>query len=159
MCRIGTPVSNERLGRRNDRERGGYTFDVLRRSAALALFVLTPLLGGCNLLGLPIGGGGSQPLPEPAASAITTACNDLATAVKPFGVNTLVLTTTCTAAVDGQGSQLLQTFLASPQLGCIALAGPVTALVPTVATACQQFTAAIQPYSALLGGALQPLTG
>jgi hypothetical protein len=48
----------------------------------------------------------------------------------------------------------LRTFLASPQLGCIALAGPITALVPAVATACHQFATAIQPYSSLLGGAL-----
>jgi hypothetical protein len=129
---------------------------MLRRHIVIGSFVLAPLLGGC--LGLP-GGGGPQPLPKPAATAITTACNNLATAVKPFGVNTLVLSTTCTAAVDGQGSQLLQTFLASPALGCVALAGPVTALVPKVTTACQQFTTAIQPYSALLGGALKPVTG
>ena len=131
----------------------------VRRSAAIALFVLTPLLGGCSLLGLPGGGGVvNQPLPAPAATAITTACNDLATSLQPFGVNTLALTTTCNAAVQGQGSQLLRTFLAAPQLGCIALAGPVTTLIPAVSTACQTFAAAIQPYSALLGGALQPVT-
>jgi hypothetical protein len=58
------------------------------------------------------------------------------------------------AAVNGTESDLLRTFLASPQLGCIALAGPITALLPPVATACQQFATAIQPYSSLLGGAL-----
>jgi hypothetical protein len=33
----------------------------------------------------------------------------------------------------------------------------VTALVPQVATACQEFATAIQPYSGILGGAL-PIT-
>ena len=110
--------------RRVPRSFGGYNTVVrvlrLRTLSAVAALVAVPVLGGCI--------GVNQPLPEPAATAITNACNDLAVAVQPYGVNTLALTTTCTAAVDGQGSQLLQTFLASPQLGCIALAGPVTAL-------------------------------
>ena len=114
----------------------------------------TLLLTGCP--GLP-GDVVNQPLPEPAATAVTNACNTLAAAVQPYGVNTLGLTVTCAAAVDGTESQLLRTFLASPQLGCIALAGPVTALLPPVATACQNFTTAIQPYSSLLGGALDPI--
>jgi hypothetical protein len=98
-------------------------------------------------------------VPPEGAAAITQACNDLAAAVQPFGVNTAVLTVSCAAAVNGTGPALLRTFLASPQLGCIALAGPVTALIPQVATACQQFATAIQPYSAILGGALEPVTG
>jgi hypothetical protein len=114
------------------------------------ILVALPVLAGC----IP----NSQPLPPPAATAVTTACNDLAAAIQPFGVNTLTLTVTCNAAVQGTESDLLRTFLASPQLGCIALAGPITALLPQVATACQQFATAIQPYSSLLGGALPSMT-
>jgi hypothetical protein len=95
--------------------------------------------------------------PEPAATAVTNACNTLAAAVQPYGVNTLAFSATCGAAVAGTESDLLRTFLASPTLGCIALAGPLTALLPPVATACQNFATAIQPYSSLLGGALDPI--
>jgi hypothetical protein len=117
------------------------------------------LLAGCIPLLPPPGGGTPNPVPPEAAAAITQACNDLAAVVQPFGVNTAALTISCAAAVNGDGPTLLRQFLTSPQLGCIALAGPVTALIPKVATACQEFTTAIQPYSALLGGVLEPLTG
>jgi hypothetical protein len=125
---------------------------VILRRALIGVAVLAglPLLGGCLLI--------PQPLPPAAAAAVTTACNNLETAVQPFGVKPAVLKATCGAAVDGTESDLLRTFLASPQLGCIALAGPITALLPPVATACQQFATAIQPYSSLLGGALTPPT-
>jgi hypothetical protein len=117
--------------------------------AGVAALVALPVLAGCR----PI----PPPLPPAAAAAVTTACNDLSKAVQPFGVSPLALTTTCSAAVNGTESALLRTFLASPQLGCIALAGPITALLPPVATACTQFTTAIQPYSSFLGGALPPI--
>jgi hypothetical protein len=119
---------------------------VVRRAVlGVAVLVATPTLAGCF------------PLPAPANTAVTTACNDLAVAVQPYGVNTLTLAATCTAAVNGTESYLLRVFLTSPQLGCSALAGPITALLPPVATACQQFAAAIQPYSSMLGGALAPV--
>ena len=65
-----------------------------------------------------------------------------------------MLTVACAGAVNGTGPQLLRTFLTSPTLGCVALAGPVTAILLPVATACQDFATAIQPYSSVLGGAL-----
>jgi len=119
---------------------------VIRRAVvAVAALLATAILAGCF------------PLPEPAATEVTTACNDLAVAVQPYGVNTVGLAATCTAAVRGTESDLLRIFLASPQLGCSALAGPITALLPPVAEACRQFATAILPYSSLLGGALTPI--
>ena len=119
---------------------------VIRRAVVgVAALIATSVLAGC------------YPLPAPAAEAVTTACNDLSQAVQPYGVNTVTLVASCTAAVRGTQSDLLRIFLASPQLGCTALAGPITALLPPVATACQQFATAIQPYSSQLGGALTPI--
>jgi hypothetical protein len=126
----------------------------LRRIHLVGLLAFAPLLGGCPFLP-PLDP--PNPVPPEAAAAITQACDALAADVQPYGVNTTVLTVSCAGAVNGTGPELLRTFLASPQLGCVALAGPVTALVPQVATACQEFATAIQPYSALLGGAL-PIT-
>src|SRR4051812_17830021 len=117
----------------------------LRALPALAVVGVVPLLAGCN----PIlhAGGTPNPIPPQAASAVTQACNDLAAAVKPAGVDVTALTVACGAAVSGQGPALLRTFLTSPTLGCIALAGAVVALEPQVSAACTQFANAIQPYS------------
>jgi hypothetical protein len=105
------------------------------------------LLGG-------IGGVVSTPLPPAAATAVTQACAQLSQTTQPLGVNVSSLQLACSAAVNGQGETLLRTFLASPQLGCIAFAGLPLASDPQVAAACQQFATAIQPYSSLLGGVL-----
>jgi hypothetical protein len=46
---------------------------------------------------------------------------------------------------------LLQTFLDSPQLGCLLLAGAPVASNPAVAGACVTFATAIAPYSTIIG--------
>ena len=96
------------------------------------------MLAGCNPI-LGGGGGAPNPIPPQAASAMTQACNEFAAAVKPAGVDVTALTIACSAAVAGQGPTLLRTFLTSPALGCVAVAGAVVALEPQVSAACTQF--------------------
>ena len=94
----------------------------------------------------------TNPVPPEVQMAIITACNTVAAVFTPFGVDLSPLTLGCSAAVSGQGSFLLQLFLANPQLGCTALAGVPVANNPVVATGCVAFATALQPYSSIIAG-------
>jgi hypothetical protein len=90
-----------------------------------------------------------NPVPPEVGQAIVAACNTLSMVVSPLGVDISPLTIACQAVADGQGSFLLQTFLISPQLGCIFLAG-ADANNPVVQAGCVAFAAAIAPYSSII---------
>jgi len=92
-----------------------------------------------------------NPVPPEVGQAIITACTTLAGVLAPAGVDITPITIGCQAFANGQGSFLLQTFLDSPQLGCLLLAGAPVANNPAVAAGCVTFATAIAPYSAIIG--------
>src|SRR4029077_9879 len=99
----------------------------------------------------------SNPIPPAVVAAIGQACTTLAGAVGPLGVDITPLYFACVQVANGQGPELFMLFLASPQVGCIFLAGVPLATNPQVAAASIQFATAIQPYSSLIGSLLPPL--
>jgi hypothetical protein len=96
-------------------------------------------------------------LPPDVVNAVGQACQNLAAAVSPFGVDLGPLYVACVESVNGQGPTLLNLFLDAPALGCVFLAGVPVASDPQVAAACVTFADAIQPYSSLLGGPVSSL--
>ena len=91
-----------------------------------------------------------NPIPPAVQTVIITACNTLAGTVGLFGADTSMLTLACTLTVQGEGSLLIQLFLQSPELGCLALAGVPLASNPIVAAACVTFATSLAPYTSLL---------
>jgi hypothetical protein len=94
-----------------------------------------------------------NPIPPAVQQVILTACNTLATTVGPLGVDTGPLTLACALTAAGQGSLLIQLFLADPSLGCLALAGASMSapiIGPVISAACVTFATALAPYTSLL---------
>jgi hypothetical protein len=91
-----------------------------------------------------------NPIPPGVQAAILTACNTLAGTIGLFGADASMLTLACSLTVQGDGSVLIQLFLESPSLGCLALAGVPLANNPIIAAGCVAFATAIQPFTSML---------